>query len=58
MPVKIKDLVAEMKMQMDEYRQYLNKETGMILTVSNEDMAIAEESEEDEDSSQYPDWQR
>lgn len=58
MIVKIKDLVSEMEMQMDEYSQYLNKETGMILTVSNEEMAIVEESEEDDDFSQYPDWQK
>lgn len=58
MVVKIKELVAEMEMQMDEDRQYLNKETGIILTVSNEDMAIAEESEEGDDFSQYPEWQR
>jgi hypothetical protein len=56
--VKIKDLVDEMDMQMDEYNKYLNKETGEIVTVSTEDLSIAEDSEEDEDFSQYPDWQR
>ncbi|MCE5285558.1 MAG: UPF0158 family protein [Pelosinus sp.] len=58
MIMKIKDLVAEMEMQMDEFYKYLNKETGLIVTVSKEEMAIAEESEEDDDFSQYPDWQR
>lgn len=58
MVVKIKELVDEMGAQMDGIRQYLNKETGEILTVSNEDMAIVEESEEGEDFSQYPEWKR
>ncbi len=58
MPVKIKDLVAEMDMQMDEYKTILNKETGMIITVSTDDLSIAEDSEEDDDFSEYPDWQR
>jgi hypothetical protein len=58
MPVKIKDLVDEMDMYMDEYMKYLNKETGVIVTVSTENLSIAEESEEEDDFSQYPDWQR
>jgi len=56
MVVKIKDLIDEMDMQMDEYNKYLNKETGEIITVSTEDLSIVEESEEDDDFSQYPDW--
>lgn len=57
-PVKLKDIVDEMEMQIDEYRKYLNKETGEIVTVSSEELSIAEESEEDDDFSQYPDWQQ
>ncbi|HOJ11789.1 MAG TPA: UPF0158 family protein [Clostridiales bacterium] len=57
-PVKLKDIVDEMEMQMDEYHKYLNKETGEIVTVSTEELTIAEESEEDDDFSEYPDWQR
>lgn len=58
MAVIIKDLVDGMDMQMDEYRQFLNKETGVVVSVSNEASSIAEDSEEDDDFSQYPDWQR
>ncbi|WP_148137318.1 UPF0158 family protein [Candidatus Formimonas warabiya] len=58
MPVKIKDLVDEMEGQMDEYNKYLNKETGQIIMVSVEDLSVAEESEEEDDFSQYPEWQR
>jgi Uncharacterised protein family (UPF0158) len=58
MPVQIKDLVDAMDMQIDEHRQYLNKETGVIVTVSTEELSIAEESEEGDDFSRYPEWQR
>jgi hypothetical protein len=58
MPVMLKDLVDEMDLEMDEYTKYLNKENGVIITVSTEDWSIAEESEEGDDFSQYPDWQR
>lgn len=57
-PVKLKDIVDEMEMQMDEYRKYLCKETGEIVSVSTEELSIAEESEEDDDFSEYPDWQQ
>lgn len=58
MAVKIKDLIDEMDMQTDEYNKYLNKETGDIIMVSTEDLSIAEESGEDDDFSQYPEWHR
>jgi len=57
-PVKLKDIIDEMEMQMEDYRKYLNKETGIIITVSTEELSIAEESEEDDDFSEYPDWQQ
>lgn len=58
MKVKLKSLVDELDMQMDEYRQFLHKETGEIVTVSQEELSIAESSEEDDDFSTYPDWQQ
>lgn len=57
-PVKLKDIVDEMEIQMDEYHKYLNKETGAIVTISIEELGIAEESEEDDDFFQYPDWRQ
>jgi hypothetical protein len=47
-----------MEMMMDEYHKYLNTETGKIITVSSEDLGIAEDSAEDDDFSEYSDWQR
>ena len=57
-PVNLKDIVDEMELQMDEYKKYLNKETGEIVTISIEELSIAEESEEGDDFAEYPDWQR
>ena len=57
-PVNLQDIINEMEMQMDEYHTYLNTETGEIINVSSEELRIAEESEEDDDFSKYPEWQR
>jgi hypothetical protein len=48
-PVRLQDIIDEMEMQMDEYHKYLNTETGKVITVSSEDIGIAEESDEDDD---------
>ena len=55
-PVKLQDIVDEMDMQMDESRVLLNKGTGEIIYVNIEDLSLAEDSEEDDDFSEYPDW--
>lgn len=57
-PVRLKDIIDEMEMLMEDSRKYLNKETGTIITVSTEELSIAEDSEEDDDFSEYPDWQQ
>ncbi|MEG3068307.1 MAG: hypothetical protein RQM95_08855 [Syntrophaceticus schinkii] len=57
-PVKLQDIIDEMEVQMDEYHTYLNTETGEIIAFSSEELGIAEESEEDDDFSNYPEWQR
>ncbi len=56
--VKLQDIIDEMEIQMDEHHKYLNTETGKIITISSEDLDIAEDSEEDDDFLEYPDWQR
>ena len=57
-PVKLRDLIDEMDILSDDDHKYINKVTGEIITVSSEDLNIAEESEPDEDFAEYPDWQR
>jgi hypothetical protein len=57
-PLKLKEIIDEMDMQTEEYRSYLNKETAVIISVSMEELSIAEDSEEDDDFSEYPEWQQ
>lgn len=57
-PVKLKDIIDQMDTMSDEYKVFLDKETGKIVSLSAEELSIAEESEEDEDFSDYPEWQQ
>ncbi|NLJ49290.1 MAG: hypothetical protein GX428_06870 [Candidatus Atribacteria bacterium] len=57
-PVKLKDIIDSLDVQMDQIRSYLNTETGEIIALSTEELDIAEESEGDIDFSKYPEWQR
>ena len=57
-PVKLKDIIDEMEILMEDSRKYLNKEMATIITVSTEELSIAEDSEEDDDFSEYPEWQQ
>ncbi|NLC45315.1 MAG: hypothetical protein GX783_13670 [Clostridiales bacterium] len=57
-PVKLQDIVDGMDMQTDESRVFLYKETGEIIYVSIEDLSLAEDSEEEDDFSEYSDWQQ
>jgi hypothetical protein len=41
----------------DNYRTYYSQKAGKIIVVSVEDLSIAEESEEDDDFNEYPEWQ-
>ncbi|MHB1483534.1 MAG: UPF0158 family protein [Saccharofermentanales bacterium] len=58
MPIKLQSIVDEIESQMDEYNKYLNTQTGQIICVGSEDLRVAEESETDDDFSEYPDWQQ
>jgi hypothetical protein len=53
--VKLKDVVDALDATGDEQRHYLDRRTGEIVMISNEEMEAAEE---DELISEYPDWQR
>ncbi len=53
--IKLKDIIDEMDTLSDEYKCFLNKETGALISVSTEELSIAEE---DDDFSQYPEWQQ
>jgi uncharacterized protein UPF0158 len=54
--VLLKDVVDAMDLPNDEWASYLNRKTGEIVTVTDEDRRLAENEELDE--SDLPDWQR
>jgi uncharacterized protein UPF0158 len=53
--VKLKDVIDAMDAAGEEHSHYLDKRTGEIFLVTNEEREAAEE---DEPISEYPDWQR
>ena len=42
LPVKLRDVVMEMEMQSDEHRAYINRQTGELVTVSDEERRAVE----------------
>jgi hypothetical protein len=52
--VSLRDIVNEMDVMNDEFHAYLNKVTGELVTITNEDI---EAIENDDDWSEYPEWQ-
>ena len=53
--VSLREVVDHLNMVSDESSAYLNKITGELLLLSDEELSAAEEQEESED---YPEWQR
>ena len=53
--VSIKDVVNEMDVLSDEYSAFLNRYTGELVTLSNEEISAAEE---DDNIDEYPEWQQ
>jgi len=54
-PVSLRDVVMELEAQVDEASSYLNKRTGELINISDEEMASAEE--EDEIDRDRPEWE-
>lgn len=53
--VSIKDVVNEMDVISDEHSAFLNRHTGELVTLSNEEISAAEE---DDNIDEYPEWQQ
>lgn len=53
--VKIRDVVQEMDVVSDEHYPYINKITGELITISQEEIRIVEEGNSVDE---YPDWQQ
>jgi uncharacterized protein UPF0158 len=55
LPVKLNDVIEALEEAGQEHAHYLDKRSGDIVLITNEEMEAAEE---DELISEYPDWQR
>jgi len=53
--VSLRDFVDEMQMLSDEEHAYLNKVTGELTTITNDDIAVIESGDDWRD---YPEWQQ
>jgi len=53
--IKLSKIIMAMESQSDERRSYLNRETGEVFGVSEEELRVAEEEGSIED---YPEWQQ
>jgi hypothetical protein len=52
--VNLQDVVAEMDALSDEFKAYINRKTGELFTISDEEAQLAEDSESDDE---LLDWQ-
>jgi len=55
LPVNLSDVVEEMQTVSDELTAYINRKTGELITISDEDAGLAEDPDARED---LPDWQK
>jgi hypothetical protein len=55
LPVKLNDVIEALEAAGEEHTHYLDRRTGEIVMITDEEMEAAEE---DELISEYPDWQR
>ena len=53
--VKLRDVIDAMDLPNQDWQSYLNRDTGEIVTVTDEDRALVED---DADLDDLPDWQR
>ena len=54
-PVKLNDVIEALDATGEEHAHYLDRSTGEIVLITNDEMETAEE---DEPISEFPDWQR
>jgi hypothetical protein len=54
LPVKLSEIIEAIDIQTDDSSAYLNKKTGEVVTVSEDDFEAAENQES---LDEYPDWQ-
>ena len=57
-PVSLKDVVDHLDMTMEGSSAFLNKRTGELVILSDDDLVAIEDGEEPEDPASLPEWQR
>ena len=57
-PVSLKKIADQLDYFVDDWKHYLNKKTGDIVEIQMEYLSIAEESGDDDDFSEYKDWEQ
>ena len=57
-PIKIEELIDKLDFQMEVCRQFFIKETGQFVEIQEHYLGIAEELDEDDDMSEYEDWEQ
>ena len=53
--VSLRDVIDEMEMMSDEATSYINRKTGELVTLTHEELALAEDPDEAADA---PEWQK
>jgi hypothetical protein len=53
--VSLRDVIEQMDLWTDEVTAYINKKTGELITLTHEELALAEDPDEAEDA---PQWQK
>ena len=56
--VRLKDIVEALDMLSDDYRSFVNLDTGQVETVSLELLSEAEEPRDDDEDLDLPEWQK
>lgn len=57
LPIKLKEIIEGMDMQSDETTAYLNKQTGEVIPIMEEELRAIED-EDEEQIQEMPDWQK
>jgi hypothetical protein len=58
MKVALDALADELEMMMEEFDKFLDLETGDVITVSTEELALAKDAGEDKAFSEFSEWER
>jgi len=58
LPVSLKAVAEELELVGDDSFAYLHRTTGELITLTREELAAAEEIEEDDPLEDFPEWER